>query len=359
MPSVFNPIFIGLHGDLDWSKVCIDDPVKNENANGNVWYTSSVYFKDDNGQKRSMFFQLEEQQVWGISGIWPMGTDREDQILDTLEGYQVAYPLTSRNTVQNPTMTELKTQQNFDNIRKTTSLAFRKFCEAEKDRKKSKSKDIPIIVPPSTYSSYLNASEGDDIEEGVKPIYNFSTKKDMATGKSTVDKTIPMKAYIKLKSYKEKDGETHAKCATSILGPGNKNISVLKYLQLSDDKKETRGKIKSVMLWEDIYWGQHGNSTYGCSARIKIVELHYNPESPRDITGPSFLGPNNTPEEEEEDEDEDLLDDFQSPKPEIPVENGNQLKELLADISIKDDDLEDEPKPSAKKVLKKKKTSKK
>ena len=351
MPS---PIFIGLHGSLDWSKVHVERPVENKNANGNSWYTSKVYFKDENGEKRSLYFELAEQAIWGIGGVWPMGTSLDDQILDTVDGYQIAYPLTSRNSVDTPTPTEIATQKIFDNIRDKTSNSLYKFCEEEKERKKNK-KGGSAIVPSATYGQYLQADEPKD---AVKPIYNFSTKKDPVTGKSKVDESIPKKAYIKLKYYKKKEGDMYPKCVTQIKGPGNKPVSVIKYLQTSDQKdKNTRGTIKSVMLWEDIYWGPHGSSTYGCSSRVKLVEIHYNPQVEKDAVGFSFLGPNNTPLEEEEEED-----DYQSPKPtsKTDEDNDKHLQALLSDVDnieiTEDLDPEQESTPKlVKKVVKKKK----
>ena len=361
-----NPVYVSLHSDFDWSLVHVEEPKCNEiNKAGNpiTWHTSSVYVKGANGEKRPIYFQLEQQMLWGISGIWPVGTDRADQTLDTLEGYQITYPMTTINTVNSPTINELKTQKIFDNIRRVTSEAMQRFCKAEKERKK-KNPSQPPIIPSPTYTSYLGAIEEDNIEAAVKPIYSLATRKDPSTGKSVVDASIPKKAYIKLKYYKKKaDDVGIPKCTATIKGPGNKIVSVQKYLQHAQSTS-TLGTAKCVIQWEDIYWGAHGKSPYGCNARIKVVEINYTPEAKTTNSDYNFLGPNDSPGDEEED------DDFPSPIPKavseeyLSMENeenngvldliqGNVDDELDDDDGIEEEEEEKPAKKSTKKPVKK------
>ena len=43
-----------------------------------------------------IYFELAEQNLWGVSGIYPFGATKEEQNnYDKLEEFQICYPLTS------------------------------------------------------------------------------------------------------------------------------------------------------------------------------------------------------------------------------------------------------------------------
>ena len=91
-------IFVSLDSNFDWSKVIVEEPETHKFTKGNSsveWTTSKVYVLGDDGHKLPIYFELAEQNVWGVNGIWSFGTPKEEQSLDKIEGFQIAYPLTS------------------------------------------------------------------------------------------------------------------------------------------------------------------------------------------------------------------------------------------------------------------------
>lgn len=83
----------------------VADPVVNTNKTGHSWTTSDGYYIAD-GEKFDFLFELNPQQTFGINGKWPMEIKQEDQTMDNIEGLQICYPLTSLETVKNPTKNE-------------------------------------------------------------------------------------------------------------------------------------------------------------------------------------------------------------------------------------------------------------
>ena len=152
--------FVPLNSNFDWSKDTIDEPETNIFTKGSSiieWTTSNVYVLGENGSKLPIYFELAEQNLWGVSGIWPFGTPKEDQSNGKLEGFQHCYPLTSTKTVGKPTKAEKATRHVFDMMNNITVDALKKFSEARK-------------VPALTYSSYVFAKEENDWTYAVKPL---------------------------------------------------------------------------------------------------------------------------------------------------------------------------------------------
>jgi len=167
-----NEIFVPL-GDktFDWKKVVITPPTKHSFAQGSKvieWVTSDAYYPGPNGEKQSILFEIDEQITWGINGTWPMAIAEDKQDMTNIEGYQICYPLTSLNTVNEPTPREAQTKQIFDEIQRLTLESSIKFCLVKKEER---------LVPSPTFSSYVAAKEEQNWTEFVKPIYEFPTPK--------------------------------------------------------------------------------------------------------------------------------------------------------------------------------------
>ena len=103
LKMISEEIFIPLDSFFDWGKVIVEEPETHTFTKGNStveWTTSKVYVLGENGEKHPICFELAKQNLWGVNGIWPFGILREDQSVDKVEGFQIAYPLSS---VEKPT----------------------------------------------------------------------------------------------------------------------------------------------------------------------------------------------------------------------------------------------------------------
>ena len=138
-------VFIALQEKFDWEKVIVDNPVTHKFTRGKStveWTTSSVYVRGENNSKLPIYFELAEQNLWGVYGIWPVNLSKEEQTDNKFEGFQVCYPMIRTNF--KPNKVEKWTQRIFDIMGDITIEALKKFSEARK-------------VPKPTYSAYLTA----------------------------------------------------------------------------------------------------------------------------------------------------------------------------------------------------------
>ena len=91
------------------------------------WTMSNVYVEAENGAKLPIYFELVEQNLWGVNGIFPFGLQKDKQVENKLEGYQICYPMTSLKTMGKPTKEERKTQRVFDKVTAITVSFLKKF----------------------------------------------------------------------------------------------------------------------------------------------------------------------------------------------------------------------------------------
>src|SRR5687768_10854177 len=70
---------------------------------------AKIAYLDAKGQEKDLYFVAPTQECWGIT---PKYKWREDRTDENIEGLQVSYPVTSKDTVKNPTDEE----QAFDNM---------------------------------------------------------------------------------------------------------------------------------------------------------------------------------------------------------------------------------------------------
>lgn len=296
MSAPAEDFFVSLDDDFDFSRIVVGEPTTHSFTKGETtieWTTSDVWVEGPNGEHLPVYFEFAEQNFWGISGNWPLGTDPEDQTLDTIKGFQIAYPLTSLATVKNPTPAEAKTRQILDNIWEISVDAMKRFCSV-KDKSKRK-------VPAPTYSSYMAAKEDENWEEAVKPIYAYSTSKDEKTGKKFIDKEKPQKTYIKLITKKE---GRDIQCDTKIYGPGDKQVSPFKYMG-TPGKNSIRGDGHPVVHWDGIFWGSHGQKApYGGSNRLRVSEMNFTPTTDSGVPRRRMLSSNTAPAEIDVSDDE-------------------------------------------------------
>jgi hypothetical protein len=343
-------VFITVNDDVNkWEPlIVVDGAIENSFTKGSstiTWVTSSTYvLHPTTGKHLPIYFEMEEQIIWGISGCWKIGVEDSDKTLDNIEDFQICYPLTTLGTVAKPTAPEKHCKAVFDMMWRITVAAMKRECTKPKDKR---------VVPSPTYNSYIAAKESDDWTDAVKPLYAPSQTKDQKTGKKFIDPSKPEVAYIK---FMTKGEGRKIRTSTKIYGPGNKPVSPFKYMSLpSTDKVSVRGKSKCVLFWDGIYWGAHGKQPHGASARPRVSEMNFVPV--QGDSGPSrrMLGDNTAPAEADYDDDDAEFDDPRGKKGgkktvESDFKKGKNVRELMGDS---DDEEETPPvKGKAKPVTK-------
>lgn len=257
-------VFVSLETDFDWSKVVVEEPKSYSFTQGNntiEWTTSDVYIPGPNGTKLPIYVELSPQKIWGFDGIWGMDVNLEDRDLSNIAGLQIVYPLNSPTTVDNPTKSERATKHAFDQMWNITVAAMKRFCSVSKRK-----------VPAPAYSAYATAKTDEDWTYAVKPVYSYSYYKDSSTNKKFVNKSRPERMFIK---FDTKGTGSAMRCKTEIYGPGDKPISPFKYLHSSNSN--VCGIAHPVVRWDGIYWGSHGQSSYGASVRLRVSEMNFSP----------------------------------------------------------------------------------
>ena len=286
------PIFIQLKDQFfDWESIVVEEPVTHSYTpkGGNTFEstTSKVYFPGPNGEKRPIYIELATQNFWGISPSYPYGTRKEHQNSDTIDGFQIAYPLTSFYTVENPTEDEMATKSYLDEMWDITCEAMQSFCSEKKEKRK---------VPAPTYSSFGTAKSEEDWSYAVKPLYDYP-KTINKLGQKVTDTSKPLKMYIKLLT---KGKGKNLKCLSKIYGPENE--------QVSPHDVNMRGEGHPVIRWDGIYWGSHGKNSYGVSLRLFLTEMNFKPsqDSNEVICSMRMLPPNKAPLLEEQKSEEEV-----------------------------------------------------
>ena len=285
------PIFIALDSDFDWNTIVVTEPKsksfnKGQSKPQNQWVSSDVYVKGPNGEKRPIFIELTKQFFSGISGVWPFGTDKDSRRLETLEGFQISYPMTSIDTMDCPTTEEIKTRKALDNVVKITLNALKKFCNKPRSERS---------VPPATFNAYITAKSENDWSFAVKPIYDYTNTTDQQTGEKKKDTSRPQRAYLKFITW-GKGGNILS--TTCVYGPDDQVVNPLEYMWQPD--KYVSGFGHPVVRWDGIFWGSHGQTGYGASARLHVTEMNFTPSEFNSMTSFRMLPSNNaTPQEPE------------------------------------------------------------
>ena len=287
------PIVLRLNDEFfDWDKVIVEEPTSYKRRGASTQnITSKVYF-DVEGEKRPIFIELAPQDFW-VSEIHTFGLPMDQWTEETLEGYQIPYPMTSLNTIENPTNDELAIKQAFDSMYEVACDAMENFCSVHRSECK---------VPAPTYSAFGVVKMDGDWSYAVKPMYDFQLTKDEKTGKKVADKSKPLKSYIKLKTWgKGKKLYNDA----DLYGPGNELVH-------PRDLKRIRVNGHPVIKWEGIFWGSHGKKSYGASLTLRVTEMNFTPAPAGGDFHPKYriLKPNNAPKEmdiTEDDDDDDYL----------------------------------------------------
>ena len=319
-------------GEFDINRLIIESPVRNSFKRGNSeieWWTSPVYYTNGKGEKCKLMMEFPKQFTFGINSNYPMGCAEEDKTADKRNGLQICYPLTSLDTVNNPTDDEQYTIDTFD---KLWNAVWKKMEEeAEKDE--------PTIPDPSC-NAYLGAQKRNKPEYAIKPIATFprvpKTSPLAQNGKRPFDKTKPKRTYVKLMT---KGSGTKLRCDTQIFGPGNKlDKTGLKF-------EDVKGYVHPVFYIQGIYWGSHGQTSYGASLTIRVAQMNF---EPKESAAPmvQLLPPNNAaPIDEDDNSDEEP----ETKEKDTTTEEDIVIEESAVDEFSLDEPSEPEPKPKKKK----------
>ena len=273
-------------------------------------------YLNDEGEACKLYFIPPTQSCYGISIKHKLGTSESDKTSDLIEGIQLGYPITSRETVDNPTDEEVQMRRVIDELDEFCWSLVVYECSLPKAERS---------VPGSSSSAYLASKEDNDKYTAFKPLFQMQNKtEDKKTvkvgGMAVKDPAKPRIMYVKFVTY----GKGRAmECKTQVYGPGNvQDKSGMKYAG-------ELGMIESVWHWKGMFWGSHGaTQSWGASCQLEVHEVNFTPIKAGG-TARRFLEANNAPVEECEEEDDDNLDDekdaeFQ--RPDEPQEQTTQDK---------------------------------
>lgn len=247
--------------DFDISRLVIHDACVREFKIGESKIsntTSSAKYLNDEGEECTLYFRGPPQNCFGVQYNYPMGVAEEDKTPETAKGLQVCYPLTTMQTVSDPTDDE---KAHRDMILALWQAAVDKGIE-ESER------DEPVI--PGVSVNSFRAIAGAKKKDWTKAVkVPFSHPKNKENGGKTLDTTKPESMYVKLVT----DGQGPTlKAKTPFWGPGDRKCNALKFL-------DVRGEIEPCWVFEGIYYGAHGTSPHGASLRFRLAEANYTPKS--------------------------------------------------------------------------------
>ena len=78
-------------------------------------------------------------------------------------------------------------------------------------------------------------------------------------------------------------------------------VHQLKYMWQPDNYVSGIGH--PVVLWDGIFWGSHGQTSYGASARLRVYEMNFTPDdNNNNMTRFRMLGPNKAKAQESDEE---------------------------------------------------------
>lgn len=241
--------------DFDRSRLVLHEPKTMSFTMGQTevkMTTSDARYLDEEGRECLLYIAAPPQQCFGVSYTYPMEIKEADQSPDNAKGFQVAYPVTSLQTVDSPLESE---QAYIDLVEQLWEAA------VEQGREEAE-KDDDCLIPSSSVNSFIAAAKKGKWEMAVKRPCEYPKTKD----KKSLDTTKPMRQYVKLIST-GKDKTLKAK--TPFYGPGEKKYNAVKFIS-------KRGIIEPCFWFEGIYYGSHGpTASHGASLRFKVAEANY------------------------------------------------------------------------------------
>lgn len=262
---------------------------------------SKILYTDTDMKNKPFYIQAPRQST---SGFYKSFAYNKPEVEENLEGVQFCYDLTSYQTQSNPTNEEAALKNVFDSV-------YNAVCEKAKTEMNSKE-----MNDNAQAMIMLSIAKTQDTKSAVKPIYTYPKLKD-AQGKyikGTQDKNRSPQVYVKFDTNKKYGKELELK--TKVVGPGNVNLNAFDFIK-------QRGVVSPVFEFKDVYWGNHPNSSYGASIKIKIPKVVYTPVAVTNNED-TYDVQNNDPM--------DILDNFKT-------SSGNAAVDALDAIVAKNEEL--------------------
>ena len=243
MKSRFVPL---AETDFDWNSIVVDNPKKSGRYNCAF---SRVFVKDGNEEK-SLSFELEKQDIWGLSWSYK---DMNKKDSANINGTQLKYPLTSFETRTAPTLLEQETQNRINKIVGIVGSNLQRFYKHKDTRKElpdiGDAKKIMLKTAPSDL---------------VKIPYSFPKNKET----KELDTTRPLEMYLNFKTSGV--GIDKIRCHTVFKGR-KRNETFRNYLY--DPENSTRACSHIALRWESVYYGAHGTNDAIASAKLVVQHI--------------------------------------------------------------------------------------
>jgi hypothetical protein len=274
---------------------------------------SNVYYKDNMGRLGNLYIIGLPQWCFGVNQTVSMETGAVD-------GYQICYMCTSKDTVKEPTANEQILMDNLLTIRS----ALVEFASN------------PENIEEAPGSSKVFLATGD---AGVKPIIHHPMMPDPTNPKKKIrNPDSAPRIYSKLMTKKDQ-ATKQVTIRTKFHGPGDKEINPIDYSESAPDApidkdsgkpKARPGTITPVFKVDSIYYGAHGSSPYGASVQIKVSEANFTPYVAGGNSVPRMLPANtDTPAETEEEvgDEDDVFAEAEVEEETNPLDDLNDAKE--------------------------------
>lgn len=234
--------------------------------------SSQVRYRDATGTLRDFYVNAPSQRTFGFNLNY---TYMKPEIEENLNGMQVCYPLSSLQTVNNPTEEEKAFMKVVDYV-----------YEALVAKAKSEVDYKPSRLNTAARGILVTANADGDISTAVKPLAEHPNVKDT----KRKDLTKPKRIYMKLVTKgKGKDMVVH----TRVKGPGNKIHNARDFVGVS-------GNMAPAVQFGPVFWGSHGQtSPHGVSCKTRVLEANFTPTvNNNGVPNYDLLGANVDPEDE-------------------------------------------------------------
>ena len=230
----------------------------------------AVWVNVDNDPMTRLYINCPERNIPGFYKTYNYSVDN-DRSNDAFKGYTMQYPLTSKETADNPTRDEQSMFLLLDNIWLRFCQCFIEFYNDPSSRDKfpdSLKRELKRLSVAGVTEE--NLEEWEDI---IKPLYSKERKPVKEGG----DQYHPINIFVPVQGKKVEDT---FKVEAQLLKWGT-NIAINPADYASDPMDKSQNKVRvSGTCWpvisvSSLYVGQHGNKTWQVSTRLKLTDCWY------------------------------------------------------------------------------------
>ena len=304
--------------DFNIENFVIDEPKKSKKDQSKTAF-SNVFYKDEDGANCILVMPLPQQSCFvGYKHNFKLA--EEDKTPENAEGIQVSYSLTAFNNTKGPSEDEEAVGNVFDSIQKCIFDFGNELLEKEEDTPEEEK-----VLAGTVSASFFMAQKKKNPSHAVKPVFDYPSKK--GGGKDT---SKPKRSYIQ---FITQGKGAKMICKTNLFGSGGKRKNYLNFINKPC-------LVQPVVMITSIYWGGHGEATYGASLRFHIGEANISVSSGgagRTLTK-SYIKPLPA-SENDQDSDEDKPPQRSNGKEEVEEEGlfkpSNDLDKMKAIVKNK------------------------